>query len=244
MTDQAFLNTLLDQATNRFRASGRFAWHYARGKLSGDCIFRELLRQGIFPAQGRFLDLGCGQGSLFSWLLAARELYEQDVWPADWAPAPQPLSLRGVELMQKDVDRAAQAFGANHPAVSIVQGDMCKTDFGQVDVVTILDALHYFDHDGQRDVLGRIHAALPLGGVFVTRIGDAAAGLPYHLCNLTDHVVTFMRGHRLPRLYCRPLTEWVALLEEIGFEVEPMKMSEGRPFANVMLVCRVPATRA
>jgi hypothetical protein len=56
-----------------------------------------------------------------------------------------------------------------------------------------------------------------------------------------DHAVTFARGHRLPRLYCRTLAEWKHVLRESGFEVESDDMSEGKPFANVMLVCRVSA---
>lgn len=235
----AFLPTLLDEASRPFKQSGRFAYHYARGKLSSDCIFRELLRQGIFPARGHFLDLGCGQGSLFGWLLAARRLYERGEWPADWAPAPEALSLRGIELMQKDVDRARLAFGAEHPLVRIEQGDMCRADFGQADVITILDALHYFNHEGQQDVLERIRRALPPGGLFLTRVGDAAAGLPHHLCNWVDQAVTFVRGHRLPRLYCRPLGEWVALLQALGFQVRNMPMNQGKPFANIMLICRL-----
>jgi SAM-dependent methyltransferase len=237
----AFLRSLLDEASRPFRSAGHFAYHYARGKLSSDCIFRELLRRGIFPAQGRYLDLGCGQGSLFAWLLAADKLHGQGNWPADWAPAPKPLALRGVELMQKDVDRAARAFGRDHPLVRIEQGDMNKADFGQADVVTILDALHYFEHNLQKDVFRRIRAALPPGGLFLTRVGDASAGLPYHICNWVDHAVTFVRGHRLPRLYGRPLAEWVAVIESFGFRVETLPMNEGKPFANVMLVCRVPA---
>ena len=237
---QRFLRRLLDDASRPFRAAGHFAYHYARGKLSSDCIFRELLRQGIFPAEARYLDLGCGQGSLFAWLLSAREHYEQGDWPADWPAAPKPLSLRGIELMPRDVARAAAAFGRQHPLVRVEQGDMTTADFGQVDVVTILDALHYFDHELQTDVLRRIRAALPPGGLFLTRVGDADGGLPYHLCNWVDHTVTFIRGHRLPRLYCRSLNDWMALLRAQGFNVEPMAMSEGKPFANIMLICRVP----
>jgi hypothetical protein len=142
--------------------------------------------------------------------------------------------------MQKDVDRATKAFGSDHPLVDIRQGDMCKVDFGQADVVTILDALHYIDHLRQKDVLKRIYAALPPGGLFLTRVGDAGAGLPYHICNWVDHAVTFVRGHRLPTLHGRHLAEWIDLLKNIGFKVETMPMSEGKPFANVMLICRVP----
>jgi SAM-dependent methyltransferase len=238
---QHFLRTLLDEASRPFSGGGHFAYHYARGKLSSDSIFREILKRGIFPAEGRYLDLGCGQGSLFSWLLAARKLYDAGNWPKGWPAAPKALSLRGIELMQKDVDRAARAFGADHPLVRIKQGDMTKADFGSADVITILDALHYFDHAHQKDVIKRIRAALPPGGLFLTRVGDASAGLPYHLCNWVDHAVTFVRGHRLPRLYCRPLTEWIALLESFGFTVETDPMNDIKPFANVMLVCRVPA---
>ncbi len=237
----AFLPTLLDDASRPFRAGGRFAYHYARGKLSSDCIFREFLKRGTFPASGHFLDLGCGQGSLFSWLLAARALYEKGQWPSDWAPAPKPLKLRGYELMARDVERAARAFGLQHPMVDIRQGDMRQVDFGTVDVVTILDALHYIDYAYQENVLERVRAALPRGGLFVTRVGDAGAGLPYHLCNWVDHAVTFARGHRLTRLYGRPLAQWVDLLESLGFIVEAAPMNEGKPFANTMLVCRVPA---
>ena len=81
----------------------------------------------------------------------------------------------------------------------------------------------------------------PRGGLFVTRVGDAGAGLPYHLCNWVDHAVTFARGHRLTRLYGRQLAQWVDLLESLGFIVEAAPMNEGKPFANTMLVCRVPA---
>jgi len=238
-----FLRTLLDEASRPFRGGSHFAYHYARGKLSSDSIFREILKRGLFPAEARYLDLGCGQGSLFAWLLAARKLYEAGHWPRDWPAAPKPLDLRGIELMQKDVDRAARAFGSDQPVVRIEQGDMTKADFGSADVITILDALHYFDHSHQKDVIRRIRAALPAGGLFLTRVGDASAGLPYHLCNWVDHAVTFIRGHRLPRLYCRPLSEWIALLESLGFSVETDPMNDIKPFANVMLVCRVSANR-
>ena len=60
------------------------------------------------------------------------------------------------------------------------------------------------------------------------------------LCNWVDHAVTFVRGHRLPALYGRKLAEWVDLLRSLGFQVESLPMSEGKPFANIMLVARVP----
>ena len=93
MTPQKFLPLLLDEASQPFRAAGRFAYHYTRGKLSSDSIFRELLRRGILPPGGRYLDLGCGQGSLFSCLLAARRLHQRGCWPDDWPPPPAPTQV-------------------------------------------------------------------------------------------------------------------------------------------------------
>jgi SAM-dependent methyltransferase len=234
-----FLARLLDEASEPYRAAGRFGYHFSRGKLGSDCIFRELLRQGVFPREARFLDLGCGQAVFASWLLAARKLHENGDWPHDWPEPPKVVELRGYELMEKDVARGRAALADREPRVTIRQGDICRTEFGRADVVTILDVLHYIDYGQQEDVLRRARAALPPNGLLVTRVGDADAGLPFHLCDWVDRAVCFVRGHRLPTLWCRPLTDWLALLRRVGFQVDAMPMSEGKPFANVMLVARV-----
>jgi SAM-dependent methyltransferase len=237
----AFATRLVDHASLPYRAGGNFAYHFARGKLGSDCIFRELLRRGVFPASGHFLDLGCGQAVLASWLLAARTLYEQGEWPTDWPQPPIVQSLRGFELMEKDVARARSVFDGHRGPVVIAQGDICNTAFGRADVVTILDVLHYIDFSAQEDVLRRVRDALAPEGLLITRVGDADGGLPFHVCNWVDHAVTFVRGHRLPALYCRSLTQWQALLTGLGFSVEVAPMSAGKPFANNMLIARLSA---
>jgi SAM-dependent methyltransferase len=243
MTDRStdpFLGRLLDEASRPYRTAGRFAYHFSRGKLGSDCIFRELLRLGVFPPAGRFLDLGCGQAVFASWLLAARRLYEQKDWPPGWPEPPQIQELRGFELMAKEVRRANVALADCEPRIAVRQGDICRTQFGRADVVTILDVFQYIDYAGQEDVLRRARAALAPGGLLLTRVGDADGGLRYHVCDWVDRAVTFVRGHRLPTLYWRRLSEWLALLRQLGFDVETMPMSHGKPFANVMLIARLP----
>ncbi len=238
-----FFASLVDAAAAPYRRSGRFAYHFARGKLGGDSIFRKLLEMGVFPARAHFLDLGCGQAVFASLLLAARRAFESGRWPADCPPPPELLSLRGIELMQRDVaraNRALAAYSAHAPQVDIVRGNIVDIPYDQTDVLTILDVFQYIDFAAQEAVLRKVRAALPPGGLFVTRIGDAAAGLPFHVCNWVDRAATFARGHRLPQLYCRTLGEWLDLLETLGFAVETAGMSHGKPFANVMLVARVP----
>ncbi len=75
---------------------------------------------------------------------------------------------------------------------------MTQVDPGCPDVITILDALHYLGYTQQEILLQRIRAALPDGGLFLTRIGDASAGMPFLFSNWVDHVVTYARGHRMP----------------------------------------------
>ena len=234
---KAFLGRLLDAASARFRSSGHFAYHYARGKLSSDCIFREMLRLGLLPRGGSLVDLGCGQGSLFSWLIAARRLHDDGDWPGGWPAPPAPAALRGVELMPKDVERARRAF-LDCPAVDVRLGDMCEADLGRVDAITVLDALHYVDFGRQELLLRRIRRSLVPGGVFLTRVGDAGAGLRFRVCQVLDQAVVLARGHGLAAQHCRRLDGWLELLADLDFAVQAVPMSHGKPFANVMLVCR------
>lgn len=236
----AFLKSLRAEACRPFWAGGRFAFFHAWGKLGGDPIFRELLRRGLLPSGARLLDLGCGQGCLFAWLLAAQRLFERGHWPTGWPPAPSFRSLRGVELLPREVERAVATFAGRHPLVQVEQGDMTRVELGSVDAVTILDALHYVDHAAQERLLRRIRAALPPGGLFLTRVGDASAGWPFQVSNWVDRAVALARSHRPPHLYCRSLGEWQTLLAGLGFEVDTEPMSKGKTFANAMLVCRVP----
>jgi SAM-dependent methyltransferase len=74
MSAEPALASLIDAASAPYRAAGRFAWHFARGKLRGDPVFAALLAQGLLAGRARVLDLGCGQGLLAAWLLAARAL--------------------------------------------------------------------------------------------------------------------------------------------------------------------------
>jgi SAM-dependent methyltransferase len=231
-----FLRRLIDRASAPYRSAGRFAWHFARGTLGGDPVFAGLLRHGLIPDGARVLDIGCGQGLLASWLLSAREFAARGDWPAQWPKAPVPAAMRGIERMPRDVARARAALGN---AAEFVVGDMCRADFGKADAVVVLDVLHYVDYAAQDDVLSRIRAALSPSGVLVLRVGDAAGGWPFRFSVWVDHVVTFVRGHRNSRLYCRSLEDWKAALTRLGFAVQSLPMNEGTPFANILLVARL-----
>jgi SAM-dependent methyltransferase len=224
---------LLELACAPYRRAGRFAYHFARGKLGSDPVFRAILARGLLTGRERILDLGCGQGLLAAWLSAAQQSFDAGHWPAGWPSAPRAASTRGIELMDSDVERARSALGAS---CSFEQGDIRTAEFGSADAVVILDVLHYMEEAAQQQILQRVRGALPAGGVLLLRVGDAEGGWRFRYTQWVDKVVMLIRGHRLVTTHCHGITQWRSTLQDCGFEVEAAPMSEGTPFANVLLI--------
>jgi len=227
---------LVAAASEPYQRAGRFAWHFARGKLRWDPVFGHLLARGLIAPQTRVLDIGCGQGLLASLLAAAAQAARQGRWPSDWAAAPIDVRVSGIELLARDVERARHALGDR---IDIVCADMRTTAFAAVDTVVILDVLHYVSIAEQDAVLERVRAALQLGGRLVLRVGDAAAPRGFVASTWVDRFVKLMRGQGFGGQTGRPLAAWKSRLGELGFAVESEPMHAGTPFANVLLFATV-----
>jgi SAM-dependent methyltransferase len=234
-----FEEQLVDAAVKPYVPAGKFAVQFAKGKLSGDPVFKEILQRGLIKSEAHVVDIGCGQGLFSAWMLAAEALASNYNWPADWSPAPRTISVQGIELMSADVRRAQVALIGHQKRHQFVVGDMCATSFDKAQAVVILDVLHYVPHAAQEEVLKRVHDCLTPDGVLILRIGDAAGGLGFKISNWVDSIVFFARGHGQSRLYCRKLSEWIDVLTKIGFVVESKPMSQGTPFSNVLLIAHL-----
>lgn len=235
---EAAWQELLRRASLPYRAAGRFAWHFARGKLGRDPVFRTLVERGEWGHPARVVDIGCGQGLLASLLQACHALQQAGQWPAGWSAPPALQQYTGIELMPRDVARAERALGALPLPLPLrfVAADMRAAPLPACDLVVILDVLHYVDHADQAALLARVRDALRPHGRLLLRIGDLAQRRRYAISQWVDRVVTGVRGHRVAPTWGRPLADWVALLESLGFTVRSAPMSAGTPFANVLLV--------
>lgn len=233
---------LLDAAAEPYRSRIN-DYYWARGKLSGDPIFTALIERSVLPDDAYIVDLGCGRGLLAAWLLAAEALVaekiaDESAWYTAVAP-PQGLRFRGIELDQRRAARCHRMLQSVYgDRVELIGGDMRTADMSGADAITILDALHYIPHADQEQLLDRVRAALGPGGLFVTRVGDAAGGWRFEFSQLVDRCVASIQTRQLVSTWCRPLTEWLSLIEARGFRVDMLPMSNGTLFANVLLVCR------
>jgi cyclopropane fatty-acyl-phospholipid synthase-like methyltransferase len=234
------MNQLLSNACLPYRVTGRANFGWARGKLKHDPMFMALLERQVLPDGAMVMDLGCGRGLLAAWCLAAERMAQQGQWVAPFSP-PRGLRFRGVELMAREAVCGNAALQPHYGArVELAGGDMRTADLGGVDAIAALDVLHYIPTADQDQLLDRIRSALRPGGVFVTRVGDAHAGLRFRISQWVDRCISFVQGHRLSRMWCRSAANWTLALQRRGFTVQACPMSTGTPFANVMLVCRVP----
>lgn len=228
---------LVAQAAARYRPAGRAAYYFARGKLNGDPVFSALLRDGRMAPGARIVDIGCGCGILAALLAAAERCDPRSAfeWPCDWAAPPSHWTLHGFDLRAGAVEVGQLSLADLGAGVSLSVGDARDAVLPPCDAAVALDVLHYIVRDAQRNVLANVHAALAPGGTLLMRVGDASS-TRFRFTWLVDWWFAMVRNKAWPRLHCRPLAEWKSLLESIGFSTVAQPMSEGTPFANVLLI--------
>src|SRR5262245_37346731 len=226
---------VFEAATRPYRAAGRYAWGFAKGKLRHDPVFHNLLRRGLLPDDGSLIDVGCGHGVLLSLLRAAHDLYAAGRWPADWPAPPTRLDLRGVDVHARRVEIARRVLdGGARFDVS----DLRDFHFPPCAAIVMLDVLLYLREAQQESVLEKATAALRPGGLLLLREPDADAGIPLPLTKLSARFEAALRGKLAQPLHCRSAARWVADLSRRGFAVDATSMSQGTPFCNVLFVAR------
>lgn len=230
-----YFKTLVNAAAVPYRAAGKYAWYFARGKLGGDPVFHYLIRHGLLPDRGRLFDLGCGQGVLMALLHAAKGRFAAGQWPDNWPEPPGNLQLHGIDLR---ADQAAVARLALDGAASVEARDIRDVSLPPCEVVAILDVLLYLDREAQRAVLERCARAIAPGGLLVLREADAGRKLSFAITRWAERAACWMRGQFGQRLAYRRAEEWSILLDELGFTVNAVPMSAGTPFANVLFLAR------
>ncbi|WP_280155515.1 class I SAM-dependent methyltransferase [Piscinibacter sp. XHJ-5] len=229
--------SMVAAASQAYRRTDGHASRFARSKLRRDRVFRHVLEQGLIEPGATVLDIGCGQGLLASLLRAAGDAARSGRWPATWAAPPVGATLIGFDVRSRDIARAASMMD---PAATFILDDMRGASFPGCDVAVFFDTLHYIAIDEQDEVLRRVRGALRPGGVVLLRVGDTSASLRYRLGVEIDRVTRWLLGGGYASLHGRTLPAWTASLSGLGFDVHSCPMNGRPPFANRLLVARLP----
>jgi uncharacterized protein (DUF2062 family)/cyclopropane fatty-acyl-phospholipid synthase-like methyltransferase len=234
--DPEFTRLVRDTA-DRYVGTSVAAWEFARAKLRRDPVYRTALTAGWLPVAGRLLDIGCGQGLLLALVAQSRAMAAVGTWPAGWAPAPVSLELAGIELRTRMCRFARHALGDQG---TVMSADVREVELGRADVIACFDVLHLMDASAQRDLVARAAGALTTGGCLLVREADASAGWRFLAVRLGNRLTALARGRWSASFTFRSAAEWKTLLEQAGLTVSVHAMSDGTPFANVLLVARRP----
>lgn len=138
------------------------AEQYVAWKLRLDPIFSRI--DSAVPAGGDILDAGCGFG-VMSHLLALQSGGR---------------AIVGIDLDEKKL-RIARCAGRTVKNARFVRGDLLREEYPAADCVLLIDALHYWTADKQRQIIGRCAAALRPGGILIFRDGLAADSWSHRL---------------------------------------------------------------
>ena len=222
------MKELVDIASSRYRAIGRFAEGMARGKMGADPVYAEVLGlvaaelpAAELPASGLLLDAGCGEGYLLALVRAAH-------------PG---LALVGIDHDTQRLDLAARVF-VHDTQVELVAQDLCQADLPGARLIACLDVLHYLPPPAQDALIARLAQALDPGGLLVIRDAESEAGWRSILTEGSERLSTALGRHKGQGVYLRARQETVSALEQAGLSVQARSCSQGTPFANVLFLAR------
>jgi SAM-dependent methyltransferase len=228
--DRGFIE-IVRRASDRYVGTSVTAWEFARGKLRGDPLYRAALFDGLLPAGGTLIDVGCGQGLTLALLAEAAKIWQEGRWlPTDPRP---PLFDRmvGVEIRPRPAALAARALGAD---AEIITGDARSVRVGRARAVLIFDVLHMMPLADQESLLDALVANLEPDGVLLIREADASAGFGFRMVRFGNRAKALAFGNWRQTFHFRTRAEWLALFAKYGLQSAAQAADEGTPFANVL----------
>jgi uncharacterized protein (DUF2062 family)/trans-aconitate methyltransferase len=226
---------LAEATAKRYFECGVFHWEFARGKLRGDPLYREIVSRLAPTLGGRIVDLGCGRGLVLALLDMARTEPAGRYFQVGVRPESDPVELVGVELRPRLAAVARQALGER---VRIEVADLTAWSPPEADAFLLLDVLHYLKSDAQVVVLARLAAALRPGGQLLVREADSARPLRFFLTRSGERLAALARGHWRQRFHYRSAAAWAHLLASQGLETTTSPLWRRTPFANVLIGAR------
>jgi uncharacterized protein (DUF2062 family) len=225
-----FFDGLARDASDRYMRTSIIAWEFARGKLRGDPLYRDVLLSGWLPSGGTLLDIGCGQGLMLALLAeAARAVGDGSVLPGIRLPRFD--HMIGIELRPHRARLARIALGAD---ADIIERDARQIVPDTCTAILLFDVLHMMPEADQDALLSAAVGALEHGGVILVREADASAGWRFEAVRIGNRLTALASGVWRQRLAFRTVSDWRECFSRHGLDVQGAPADAGTPFANYL----------
>lgn len=212
----------ITRASRRFdTAHPRYKW-YARSKYRLDPCYRAIAP--YVAANTLTVDLGTGLGML----------------PLVLAELGDGRAAHGIEW-DKDKVEVAKAAAAGLPNVTLEEGDVRTAAIPACDVLTLVDMLHYYEPEVQRQLLSRCRQALRPSGKLLVREGDAQRRGGARFTRWVENLAVRIGWNRGPQVKFRPKEDLIADLAALGLTVAVDEVAGQLHPGNVLLVATLPA---
>ncbi len=173
------------------------------------------------PRCGEILDVGCGYG-LFSNALALEEPRRSVV----------ALDPAGPKVA------AGRRAGRSLPNVRYLQGTIDAARGGSFDAITVLDVLYLLPPAEKRYLLACCRELLKPGGVLLLKTNDTRPRWKFLVTWLQEAIMT-RSGLTLGRgLHFYSEAQHRALLCDLGFEVQVVRLDGWWPYPHLLFICR------
>ena len=175
------------------------------------------------PLGANILDVGCGHGILPNYL----------------ALSDPSSTVRGIDLDAARIEKAGKTIG-DRRNISFAVGDLMKTDIAGVDVVLLIDLMHYFPYEEQNGIIKRVGDGLQAGGILIFRDPDTKPKWRFYWNYLHEIAMVnsnFTKTH-LKSLFFRSSREFKSLLQSIGFHVKIYPNKSPLPYSDTLYVCK------
>jgi hypothetical protein len=235
--DDGLFGALVRRASDRYVGTTLTGWEFARGKLSGDPIYRRVLLGGVLPSGGTLVDIGCGQGLMMALLIEAQGAFRDSAWPATQLPPPQFDRFVGIETRPRVAGLARAALGDE---AEILSGDVRRLTVPQSSAVLLFDVLQMLPRLEQNALLASLRdmATKP---VILIREADASSEWRFPLVRFGNRLKAIVNGSWRQSFAYRTRADWLNSLATLGFDVEDCAVAGDR-LGNVLL--RVTMRRA
>ena len=223
---------LADAVAWRYRAQGFALRRQVRAQLLRDPFYRLLISSDWLPAEGRVLDLGCGQGVFLALVASAKAM-----GMAGSGKRGSPCGLTGIESSPCQAECARQALAG---LAEIITGDVRDIALPSCQTALLQEVLLYLAPEEQDSLLNRLVAALAPGGIIILREPDAGNFGRRVLTRLAATAVIPFRGERKKRPFPRSAEEWAKHLESLGLKAKIQPIEGGHWLSKALILARKP----